>query len=130
MRRETGKEYGVKVHSDEGIASHIGPEPCAGIREGAGEASVGEHIGQPLSHEILVIPDADAVEIAEGNTNGRVYCELPNDPAWSETLACMENSLHGNREISGLAIRSKFRGGWSASGRRGAVADDARSREV
>lgn len=95
MRRETGKEYGVKVHSDEGIASHIGPEPCAGIREGAGEASVGEHIGQPLSHEILVIPDADAVEIAEGNTNGRVYCELPNDPAWSETLACMETPCTG-----------------------------------
>lgn len=71
MRRETGREHVVKVHSDEGIASHIGPEPCAGIREDVGEASVGEHIGQPLSHEIFVIPDADAVEVAEGNTNGR-----------------------------------------------------------
>jgi hypothetical protein len=39
----------VQVHYDEGIANHIGPEPCAGIREDVGEASVGERTGQPLS---------------------------------------------------------------------------------
>jgi hypothetical protein len=39
----------VKVHYGEGVANHIGPEPCAGSREGAGEASVGECTGQPLS---------------------------------------------------------------------------------
>jgi hypothetical protein len=44
----------VQVHYDEGVASHIGPEPCAGIREGAGEASVGEHAGQPLSRERMI----------------------------------------------------------------------------
>jgi hypothetical protein len=31
----------VQVHYDEGIANHIAPEPCAGIREGVGEASAG-----------------------------------------------------------------------------------------
>ena len=41
VRRETGREYGVQVPYDEGIANHIGPKPCAGIREGVGEASVG-----------------------------------------------------------------------------------------
>lgn len=41
----------MQVHYDEDVASHIGPEPCAGIREGVGEASVGEHTGQPLSRE-------------------------------------------------------------------------------
>jgi len=41
----------VKVHDDEGIANRIGPKPCAGIREGVGEASVGERAGQPLSYE-------------------------------------------------------------------------------
>src|SRR5208282_3326342 len=51
VRRETGKEYVVKVHCDEGVATHIGPEPCAGVREDVGEASAGEHIGQPLSRE-------------------------------------------------------------------------------
>ena len=39
----------MQVHYDEGIANHIGPEPCAGIREDVGEASAGERAGQPLS---------------------------------------------------------------------------------
>jgi len=39
----------VQVRHDEGVATHIGPEPCAGAREGVGEALVGEHAGQPLS---------------------------------------------------------------------------------
>jgi hypothetical protein len=39
----------VEVHYGEGPAIRIGPEPWAGTREGDGEASVGEHIGQPLS---------------------------------------------------------------------------------
>jgi len=30
----------VKVHYGEGVANRFGPEPCAGSREGAGEASV------------------------------------------------------------------------------------------
>ena len=38
----------MEVHCDEGVANHIGPEPCAGIREDAGEASAGDRIGQPL----------------------------------------------------------------------------------
>ncbi len=60
----------MRVHYDEGLANHIGPEPCAGIREGVGEASVGDCIGQPLSRESSVIPGADAVRLAEGNTDG------------------------------------------------------------
>jgi len=61
----------VQVHCDEGIATHVGPEPCAGIREDVGEASVGERAGQPLSRERLFIPDADAVHPAEGNMDRR-----------------------------------------------------------
>jgi hypothetical protein len=41
----------VQVHYDEGVAARIGPEPCAGLREGVGEASAGERTGQPLSRE-------------------------------------------------------------------------------
>ena len=41
----------MKVRHDEGVANRIGPEPCAGSREGVGEASVGECIGQPMSRE-------------------------------------------------------------------------------
>ena len=62
----------MKVHCDEGLANHIGPEPCAGVREGIGEASAGDRIGQPLSRESEREPGADAVLIAEGNMDGRV----------------------------------------------------------
>ncbi len=56
----------MQVHYDEGVAIHIGPEPCVGVREDGDEASVGEGIGQPLSRESLD-PSADAVSSAEGN---------------------------------------------------------------
>ena len=39
----------MKVPHGEGVANRIDAEPCAGTREGVGEASVGERIGQPLS---------------------------------------------------------------------------------
>jgi hypothetical protein len=35
-----------------------------------GEALTGERAGQPLSHEIFLIQDADVVTYAEGKTNG------------------------------------------------------------
>jgi hypothetical protein len=57
----------VRVHDDEDLASHFGPEPCAEVREDFGEASVGERAGQPLSREITIVPGADAVGNAEGN---------------------------------------------------------------
>ena len=72
MRRETGKEQVVQVHYDEGVAIRIGPESCAGTREGAGEALTGESVGQPLNHESPNIPGADTVPNVEGNTDRRV----------------------------------------------------------
>ena len=62
----------MKVPHGEGVAIHTGPEPCVGTREGVGEASVGEHIGQPLSRENLSNLGADVFESTEGNTDGRV----------------------------------------------------------
>jgi len=62
----------VQVHSDEGAANRIGPEPCVAVREGSGEASAGECIGQPLNRVSGLVPGADAVPLAEGNTPRRV----------------------------------------------------------
>ena len=59
------------VHYDEGIANHIGPEPCVVSREAGGEASAGVRIGQPSSRE-RINRDADAVVTAEGETGMRV----------------------------------------------------------
>ena len=61
----------MKVRHDEGVAPHIGPKPCVGAREGTGEASAGECVGQLLSRERYLIPGADAVSVAEGNTDRR-----------------------------------------------------------
>ena len=66
----------MRVRRDKGVANHIGPEPCAGNREGVGEASVGVRAGQPLSHDRIAIPGADAVQEAEGNTYGRVIARV------------------------------------------------------
>jgi hypothetical protein len=72
VRRITGEEQAVQVRHDEGVAIRIDPEPCAGVREDVGEASVGACTGQPLSRENWVSPSADAVVNAEGNTDGGV----------------------------------------------------------
>jgi hypothetical protein len=61
----------VKVRCDEGVAIHIGPEPCVAGREASGEASLGDGAGQPLSRERKIVPGADAVPMAEGEMDGR-----------------------------------------------------------
>ena len=66
----------MQVRYDEGVAIHIGPEPCVVAREGGDEASVGERIGQPLSPEKISIPGADVVAKAEGDMNGRVSASV------------------------------------------------------
>ena len=80
----------MKVRYGEGLATRTGPEPCVGIREGVGEASVGEHTGQPLSRESKIVLGADVV-VFHGRQHGRVrHRERPTGPAWSETLACVD----------------------------------------
>ena len=66
----------MQVLYDEGLAIHIGPEPCAGVREGVGEASAGGRAGQPLSRDRKRIPGADAVCVAEGNMSKRANASV------------------------------------------------------
>jgi hypothetical protein len=62
----------VRVLYSEGVATHAGPESCAVGREAGGEALTGERAGRPLSRERFLVLGADAVGLAEGNTDGRV----------------------------------------------------------
>jgi hypothetical protein len=55
----------VQVLYDDGVANHIGPKPCAGVREDVGEASAGERAGQ--SRDRKLIPGAYAVCVVEGD---------------------------------------------------------------
>src|SRR6202040_724833 len=61
----------VRVHYDEGVANHIGPESCAGGREAVREALTGECAGQPLGHGKAEISGANAVRYAQGHTPWR-----------------------------------------------------------
>ena len=100
----------MKVHYGEGEANRICPEPCAGSREGAGEASVGECIGQPSSRERCLIPGADAVERAEGNTYGRDSASAHVTRRGRRTWHVQTLLVSGNRESSRSTARSKAAG--------------------
>ena len=79
----------MKVSDKKGIANQIGPESCVAHREVRDEALTGEPAGQPLSREIFkLVQGADAVSVAECNTDRRVKSERLLDPAWSKNLAC------------------------------------------
>ena len=85
----------MQVHCDEGVAIHIGPEPCGVIREGKVEASAGESIGQPLSLENYVYPGRRR-DTHRGRQHGLArHRERLDGPAWSKTLACAEASCAG-----------------------------------
>ena len=94
----------MQVHYGEGVAIHIGPEPCAGTREGDGEASVGERIGQPWSRVNLKLPGADVFRFTEGNMDGRVIASARLTGVVEDPGMC-GSSLRGSREVSGLACR-------------------------
>ena len=87
----------MKVRYDEGIAIHIGPEPCIAGRKARGEASVGECIGQPSSR-VRIIPGSDAVALAEGNMPS-ASTRVLRQPGVVRDPGMCRRSLRGNREI-------------------------------
>jgi hypothetical protein len=66
------------------------------------------------------------VQMVEGNTTRARQRERPGDPAWSETLACADAPCAGTGRSRDRPFGNRRR----SAGRRGAIADDARSREV
>jgi hypothetical protein len=103
----------VQVRCNAGVAIHIGPEPCAGIREEVGEASVREHIGQPLSRES--IPALLNLSGLPGVRVDRPEVELPRDQendgldsgqapeAVRAALGSLEQAIDGLAEAVGLS---------------------------
>ena len=100
----------MRVPYDEGVANRIGPEPCAGAREGAGEASVGECTGQPLSRESDFAPGADTVELVEGNMHGCSSASAHVTWRGRRTWHVQTLLVSGNRESSRSTARSKAAG--------------------
>jgi RNA-directed DNA polymerase len=76
----------------EGVATRDGPESCAGIREGAGEALTGVRAGwaiEPRNHHFGV--PALSHE-AEGNIVSSVSASCWRTPRGLRTCACTESS--------------------------------------
>jgi len=62
----------MKESYDEGVASHIDPESCAGVHKGLSEALTGARAGRVWSREILLKSrEPTWWDEAEGN-NGRI----------------------------------------------------------
>ena len=84
----------MKVHCDEGVATHIGPEPSVSGREAGGEASAGDRIGQPSSRER--IRSERRRRLTSGRQYGRVRDrEHTSGSVWSEALACTDAPCTG-----------------------------------
>jgi hypothetical protein len=99
----------VQVRHDEGVATHIGPEPCADAREGVGEASVGEHAGQPLSREIASSRMPTPFSWRKATWEGALL-RAPDQSGAVVDPGMHGSSLRGNREISGSAPTSSMEG--------------------
>ena len=120
----------MQVPYDEGVAIHIGPESCGayqrvGVPTGSPivkvrrEALTGERAGQPSSRE-RVNRGADAVQRSEGNTAKRDMRALRRPRAVVDP-GMHGSSLHGNREIFGLAAN-----GLTSGPHRGGLIDRSR----
>ena len=83
----------------EGVATHDGPEPCVGVREGTGEASVGARAGQAIEPRNHRVRGADAVYGSGRQHRQRRYRELLAGPARSETQGMYGTSMRENREV-------------------------------
>ena len=56
----------VKVHCDEGLTNHIGPESYVAASEGVREALTGVRAGQAIERRNFALPVAHQVVTAEG----------------------------------------------------------------
>jgi hypothetical protein len=98
----------MKESYGEGLATYTGPGSCGGIREGVAEASTGVRAGRVFSRERASLRGADAVRIGGRPHGVPRHGERDVDPARSETLRTLENTMLGNREILELAAADGF----------------------
>ena len=90
----------MQVHCNEGLASHIGPEPCVDIREGAGEASAGEGVGQGIEPRNTHGPERRRFHRSGRQHGGARDRECADRLCEVKGPGMHRRSLHGNREIS------------------------------
>lgn len=116
----------MKVSYSEGLANHIGPESCVGVRKDSGEALTGVRAGWVLSCEIHaplkggLLRGADVLEKGGRQHPRHREGEMLRNPARSKTPCMHASTSLGNREIplSSAAVRLAERIGKSQDTRR------------
>jgi hypothetical protein len=91
----------MKEPYDEGVATRIGLESCAVVREDEGEALTEGWAGRVWSRETLTqFRGVDPLGRRGRRRRPSRHRERRADPARSETPSTLTNTLHGTREIS------------------------------
>ena len=89
----------------EGLANHDDREPCAGAREGAGEASVAARAGRAIEPRNHRVRGADAVYGSGRQHRQQRYRELLAGPARSENQGMYGTFMRENREVPCPPVR-------------------------
>ena len=93
----------MKVRHDEGVANHIGPEPCGGNPRGL-RRSVGRGAHRPAIEPRKLESFGRRRRRYHGRQHGRsALLRAPAQPGVVKETGMCGSSLHGNREVSGLA---------------------------
>jgi hypothetical protein len=82
----------------EGLATHDGPESCAGIREGVGEAWTGVRTGRVIEPRNSRFGVPTRSTHVEGNIVGGVRRESSGNPAGSKSHGMYGTFMRENRE--------------------------------
>jgi hypothetical protein len=98
----------MKEPYGEELATHTDPESCVAAREGSGEALTGVRAGWAIEPRNSGRTGAPTLfRNAEGNTGGIASARCGRAPRGPQTPSTYGRTLHGNREIPGLAWLSR-----------------------
>ncbi len=89
----------------EGVAIHDDPEPCANVRKGVGEASVGAHVGRAIEPRKNLGSGCRRFQIGGRQHRRQRYRELPAGPARSKNPCMRGISMRENREVPRSPVR-------------------------
>ncbi len=92
-------EVGMREPYIEGVANHDDREPCVGVREGDGEASVAARAGLAIEPRNHGNRGADVVSMIGRPHRRQRYRELSADPARSKNQCMYGTSMRENREV-------------------------------